>query len=102
MPTGLRHYQQTRDLHFLTFSCYHRLPYFGAAAARELFESALERIRRRYEFVVKGYAVMPEHLHLLVSEPIRSSLSVALQVLKQQTSRKLKASGETQFWQRRY
>jgi putative transposase len=45
---------------------------------------------------------MPEHVHLLVGEPSRSSLSVALQVLKQQTSRKLKGRGEVQFWQRRY
>ena len=56
----------------------------------------------RYGFVVAGYVVMPEHVHLLVGEPRRSSLSVALQVLKQQTSRKLKQRGEVQFWQRRY
>jgi putative transposase len=45
---------------------------------------------------------MPEHVHLLVSEPIHSRLSVAIQVLKQVTSRKLKTSGEQKFWQPRY
>jgi putative transposase len=45
---------------------------------------------------------MPEHVHLLVGEPKVSSLATALQVLKQQTSRKLKRSGGVQFWQRRY
>ncbi len=45
---------------------------------------------------------MPEHVHLLVGEPSRASLSIALQVLKQQTSHKLKGPGEVQFWQRRY
>ena len=29
----------------------------------------LEQARRRYHFVVVGYIVMPEHLHLLVSGP---------------------------------
>jgi REP element-mobilizing transposase RayT len=29
----------------------------------------LERMRQRYRFVVIGYVVMPEHFHLLVSEP---------------------------------
>ena len=82
MPEGLRHFQQTGDLHFLTFSCYRRLPYLGATAARDLFESSLERIRRRYEFVVKGYVVMPEHVHLLVSEPQRDTLSTVIQALK--------------------
>jgi REP element-mobilizing transposase RayT len=62
-------YQQTRQFHFLTFSCYRRLPYLGSAEARDLFEQALERIRRRYVFVVAGYVVMPEHVHLLLSEP---------------------------------
>ena len=45
---------------------------------------------------------MPEHVHLLVGEPRQSSLPVALQVLKQLASRKLKERGEVQFWQRRY
>jgi putative transposase len=45
---------------------------------------------------------MPEHVHLLVGEPLVSSLSVALQVLKQNISRRLKSQGEVRFWQRRY
>ena len=64
MPRGLIRYQQTGDLHFITFSCYRRQAYLGAAAPRELFESALARIGRRYNFVVTGYVVMPEHVHL--------------------------------------
>ena len=67
-----------------------------------IFERELDAVRARYGFVVAGYVLMPEHVHLLVGEPCRSSLSVALQVLKQQTSRKLKGRGEVQFWQRRY
>jgi hypothetical protein len=42
MPRGLVRYQQTGDFHFRTFSCYRRLAYLELAAARELFESALE------------------------------------------------------------
>jgi putative transposase len=45
---------------------------------------------------------MPEHVHLIVSEPGISSLAVVLQVLKQQTSRKLKMPEAPRFWQRRY
>jgi putative transposase len=32
--------------------------------------------------VVVGYVVMPEHVHLLISEPQRKSLSTAIQSLK--------------------
>jgi putative transposase len=42
---------------------------------------------------------MPEHVHLLVSEPERSSLAVAIQMLKQNAARK---SGSGRFWQVRY
>jgi putative transposase len=94
-------YQQCGCFHFVTFSCYRRQPLLGTKTAYAVFEGELEALRVRYGFVVAGYVLMPEHVHLLVSEPRRSSLSVALQVLKQQTSRKLKQRGEAQFWQRR-
>jgi putative transposase len=99
---GLARYQHCGVFHFLTFSCYRRKPLLGMAEAYRVFEREFEAVRRRYGFVVAGYVLMPEHVHLLVGEPRRSSLSVALQVLKQQTSRKLKGRGEVQFWQRRY
>ena len=56
-------------------------------------------IRRRYGFAVLGYVVMPEHVHLLVSEAARGTLSTALQALKISVSRR---SVERPFWQSRY
>jgi REP element-mobilizing transposase RayT len=73
-------YRQTGEFHSLTFSCYHRRPYLSTVAAMELFEDALERVRLRYFFAVAGYVVMPEHVHLLVSEPQRALLSRAFSV----------------------
>ena len=99
MPRGLVRFQQTGGFHFLTFSCYRRLPHLGTAAARELFELALERIRRRYSFVVSGYVVMPEHVHLLVSEPNKTILSRAVQAIKLSVAVR---RGERPFWQARY
>jgi len=95
-------YQQCGCFHFVTFSCYSRQPLLATAEAYGVFEREFEAVRQRYGIVVAGYVLMPEHVHLLVGEPIRSTLSIALQVLKQQTSRKLKARDEMQFWQRRY
>jgi putative transposase len=45
---------------------------------------------------------MPEHVHLLLSEPERGKLSLVIQMLKQITSRKLKPRGQLRFWQVRY
>ncbi|MGA7343139.1 MAG: transposase [Terracidiphilus sp.] len=95
-------YQQCGCFHFVTFSCYRRRPLLSDAAAYGVFEQELESVRLRYGLVVAGYVPMPEHLHLLVGEPSRSSLSIAIQVLKQQTSRRLKQREEVQFRQRRY
>ena len=102
MTQALVRYQESRDFHFLTFSCAGRMPLLGEAAGYSLFERELEKVRLRYGLVVAGYVLMPEHVHLLVSEPRQSSLAVALQVLKQQTSKQLKRVGEAHFWQPRY
>jgi putative transposase len=99
MVRDLKRYQQTGHLHFVTFGCYHRRPQLEAPAARDLFEEALERIRCRYEFQVVGYVVMPEHIHLLVSEPPGKLLAVSLQALKLSVALR---SGTGRFWGQRY
>lgn len=102
MSGRLVRYQKCGTFHFVTFSCDRRLPKLGSAPVRDVFEQELDRIRRDYELVIAGYVVMPEHIHLLVGEPRRASLAVALQVLKQCASRRLKSPAEEAFWQRRY
>jgi putative transposase len=54
-----------------------------------LFLEVLEQVRRRYRFVVVGYVVMPEHVHLLLGEPERRNPSVVMQALKQGFARRL-------------
>ena len=99
MVEGLERRQLDGDVHFVTFSCYHRLGYLETAAARDLFEEALGRMHLRYRFEVIGDVVMPEHVHLLVSEPRSGLLSVALQGLKLSV---VKRARKRPFWQARY
>ena len=70
--------------------------------ARLVFERALEQTRRAYGFAVIGYVVMPEHVHLLLSEPEEAMLSRALQALKQSVARTLALRARQPFWQARY
>jgi len=93
MPKGLKRYYGRGDLHFLTFSCYQRLPLFRTVRARNLFVQALGKIRERYEFLLVGYVVMPNHVHLLISESANATPSVILKVLKQRVSRDLRKRG---------
>jgi putative transposase len=99
MVEGLERRQEKGDVHFVTFSCFHRCAYLGSAGSRDLFEDALQKARSRYRFEVLGYVVMPEHVHLLVGEPGRELLSVALQGLKLSVSRRARAQP---FWLPRY
>jgi putative transposase len=89
MPTRLHRYYGAGYSHFITTSCYHRLPLLGSARNRDLFLQVLEQTRRCYRFVVVGYVVMPEHVHLLLTEPERANPSVVMQALKQSFARKL-------------
>lgn len=66
-----------------------------------MVEHALERVRRGYRFYVSGYAIRPEHIHLLTSEPEPSTLAAAIQALKQSVARRLIGDRE-HFWQTRY
>jgi putative transposase len=93
MTEGLHRFYGGNDLHFLTFSCYRRLPFFRNKAYCDLFLTILDRVRRRYRFVVLGYVVMPEHVHLLVSEPQRETLSTAIQALKLGFVRSIRCAG---------
>lgn len=99
MPWGLERYQQAGDLHFVTSSCYQRAPYLRLQAARDLFETSLEKMRQQYGFFIAGYVVMPEHVHLLLSEPQEKPLALALMAIKVSVA---KQSRERPFWQPRY
>ena len=106
MPRGLKRIYGFGHLHFVTFSCYRRLPLLGSARSRHLFVQVLRRVREQYGFKLVGYVVMPEHVHLLISEPVRGTPSSVLKALKQRVSRQ-RPLGRTeerlpQFWQRRF
>jgi putative transposase len=66
-------FQHSGQSHFVTFCCYHRRRLFTTDVSRQVFESALERVRRRFGIHIYGYVVMPEHVHLLLSEPQRDT-----------------------------
>ena len=121
MPKNLKRYYGHGHLHFITCSCYRRLPLLRSVRARNAFVRILGQVHSAYGFAVVGYVVMPEHIHVLISEPAKGTLSTVMQVLKQSVSRhlrnrkrKTKAAVQLrlhfpggqdslpQFWQRRF
>jgi putative transposase len=67
VPSHLRRYQHFGCDHFLTFSCYRRLALLNTDHAKQTFEHTLDDVRRWYGLYIFGYVIMPEHVHLLVS-----------------------------------
>ena len=120
MPKNLKRYSGKGDLHFITCTCYRRLPLFRSARSRSMFAKILGEVRDRYGFQLVGYVVMPNHVHLLISECRKGTPSTVMQVLKQRVSRRLRAKKRRrsraqlglpfkegrnslpQFWQRRF
>ena len=63
-------------LHFITFTCYRRLPLLRSVRARNAFVDILAQVRDRYRFSLAGYVVMP--IHLLISEPLNGTPSTVI------------------------
>jgi REP-associated tyrosine transposase len=114
MPYGLKRFQQSAQSHFVTFTCYHRRRGFHSPAVYDLFVQVLEEMRCRFALCVYGYVVMPEHVHLLLSEPPRGLLADAMHYLKLSFAKRLVAQVRAPllganlghpsgvFWQKRY
>ncbi|HEV2214093.1 MAG TPA: transposase [Terracidiphilus sp.] len=101
MPCGLKRFQKAETLHFITFSCFRRLPLLEKPGPKDTVEAVLERTRARHQARIYAYVLMPEHVHLLMNEPASILVAQFLKSFKQMTSRKLKGDRE-QFWQDRY
>lgn len=104
MTKGLERWYGGHDLHFITCSCFHRRPELGTVERRDLLLRVLEQARQRYRFVIFGYVVMPEHFHLLISEPEVGDPSVVMKVVKERFTKRLHRT-ETRtspIWQKRF
>ena len=89
MPNRVHRYYGAGYSHFITTSCYQRRPLLDSARNRDLFLQVLEQVRQRYRFLVAGYVVMPEHVHLLIGEPQRGNPSMVMKAVKQGFARRL-------------
>ena len=93
MPEGLQRLYGRGHLHFITFSCYRRLPLLKSPHARDVFVRELAQLRERMGFRLIGYVVMPEHVHLLISEPRCGTPSTVLHDLKLRNDSEPEACG---------
>jgi putative transposase len=84
-----RRYNEPGHAHALTFSCFHRQPFFSKDGSRRWFVDAVDRARAKHHFHVWAYVIMPEHVHVLLWPTIPDySISVILNSIKQSVSKR--------------
>ncbi|QDT38012.1 REP-associated tyrosine transposase [Stratiformator vulcanicus] len=52
--------------HELTFSCYRGYPFLTKNRTRDWLRESIDAARKRWEFDLWAFVVMPEHVHLMV------------------------------------
>jgi putative transposase len=90
MPHHLKRITGLGHLHFVTFTCYQRRQLLASPRNRNIAVQILGQVRGRFHFALVGYVFMPDHVHLLINEPIGASPAKVIQVFKQRVSRKLR------------
>jgi putative transposase len=61
-----KHFDEPGHAHFLTFSCYRRLPLLSKERTRTWFVRNLQLARVHFDFELWAWVIMPEHVHLLI------------------------------------
>jgi len=59
-------YNEPGHSRFLTYSCINRWPLLARDRTRHWVMEAIEESRRRYDFDLYAFVIMPEHVHLLI------------------------------------
>jgi len=87
----VKHYEQHRTVHELTFSCYRRRPLLTNDPWRRLLAESISSATERHGFHLLAFVFMPEHVHLLVL-PARadSRLASLLTAIKRPCSFRIK------------
>ena len=77
--------------HFLTYSCFRRLPLLNADRTRRWVIDAMAALRQNQNVALFAYVIMPEHVHVLLM-PNESSYDIAiiLAALKAPVARRAK------------
>lgn len=68
--------------YFVTATVRDRRPIFQKREAAELLVRELDELRERTGFALLAYAIMPDHVHLLLVPGLAATLSQIMQFIK--------------------
>ncbi len=89
-----KRYNVPGHAHALTFTCKDRQPLLETDSARQLFVEALAAARETRDFHLWAYAIMPEHVHVLLWPRQKDySISEILRAIKRPMSFRAREQG---------
>jgi REP-associated tyrosine transposase len=83
-----RRYDIPSDAHFLTFSCFRRMPLLSRERSCRWFLEGLKLGREREMYDLWAYVIMPEHVHLVLWPRGKTRISEILKTIKQSVSKR--------------
>jgi len=86
-------------VYFVTTNTAFRKCYFDVPEKVAIFANLLQGACQELEFVLFGYCVMPDHVHLLVLRKGRTTLSTMMNAAKGRFSKRMPLG---RFWQPRF
>ncbi|MFA8016266.1 REP-associated tyrosine transposase [Bremerella cremea] len=84
----IQRFEAEGEAHFLTFSCYRRLPLLTRDRTRQYFVDAVNLSRERNRFDLWAFVIMPEHVHLIVLPHSDVKVSSILSTIKQSVAKR--------------
>jgi putative transposase len=106
--TKLQHYDDLNTARFITFNCYRNLPSLADDRAKQILIDFLDLTRRKHQFKILGYVIMPEHVHLVLHPPDGMGLGLVIREIKSRSAKQFFAEHQVGppeatrvFWQRR-
>ena len=103
MP-GFRRYVEAAHCYFITTATYRRRPLFADPRLCRIVEGNLKFYRDRMKFLLHGYVIMPDHIHLLITPRQSGTISDIMRNFKSYAAKEMRHDLATvgPVWQRRF
>ncbi|MCJ7507141.1 MAG: transposase [candidate division Zixibacteria bacterium] len=75
-------YNLPNQVHFITTNVFQRIPIFSNVDYCKIVIQKINFYRKRYDFKLIGYVIMPDHIHLLIQPPEKQNVSSIIRDLK--------------------
>jgi len=83
-----KRYDVPGDAHYLTFSCFRRLPLLSRDRSRNWLIEGIALGQAKSPFDLWAYVIMPEHVHLILLPKGNTRISAVLTTIKQSVSKR--------------